>query len=446
MFDNLLNHGYNTIEKRVANGNIFSPEVVALEIKRDYYLQKLIAKKHNGLIKVITGMRRCGKSYLLFTLFKKYLLECGVNEDHIIEIPFDSFENKKYRDPEVLYPYVKEQLTDDQMYYILLDEVQLLDEFESVLNGFMRIPNVDVYVTGSNAKFLSKDIITEFRGRGDELRMNPLSFAEFMSVYEGNKYDGWKEYVFYGGLPPVVLLPTPEQKIELLKRLFDETYVNDIVGRHRIRNKDEFEELINILSSGIGSLTNPKKLADTFKTKKRIKISVNTIKSYLDYLCDAFIVSRATRYDIKGRKYIDTPQKYYFSDVGLRNARINFRQIEENHTMENILFNELMARGFNVDVGLVVTRDCDESGNRQQKQLEVDFVCNKGAKRYYVQSAFFIPDDEKMQQESNSLLRIDDTFKKIIVVKDTPAPWYTDDGILVISVYDFLLNADSLDM
>lgn len=446
MFDNLLNHGYNTIEKRVANGNIFSPGVVALEIKRDYYLQKLIAKKHNGLIKVITGMRRCGKSYLLFTLFKKYLLECGVNEDHIIEIPFDSFENKKYRDPEVLYPYVKEQLTDDQMYYILLDEVQLLDEFESVLNGFMRIPNVDVYVTGSNAKFLSKDIITEFRGRGDELRMNPLSFAEFMSVYEGNKYDGWKEYVLYGGLPPVVLLPTPEQKIELLKRLFDETYVNDIVGRHRIRNKDEFEELINILSSGIGSLTNPKKLADTFKTKKRIKISVNTIKSYLDYLCDAFIVSRATRYDIKGRKYIDTPQKYYFSDVGLRNARINFRQIEENHTMENILFNELMARGFNVDVGLVVTRDFDESGNRQQKQLEVDFVCNKGAKRYYVQSAFFIPDDEKMQQESNSLLRIDDTFKKIIVVKDTPAPWYTDDGILVISVYDFLLNADSLDM
>lgn len=427
-------------------GNIFSPEVVALEIKRDYYLQKLIAKKHNGLIKVITGMRRCGKSYLLFTLFKKHLLEGGVAEDHIVEIPFDSFENKKYRDPEVLYPYVKEKLVDDQKYYILLDEVQLLGEFESVLNGFMRIPNVDVYVTGSNAKFLSKDIITEFRGRGDELHMNPLSFSEFMSVYDGNKYDGWKEYVLYGGLPPVVLLPTPEQKIELLKRLFDETYVNDIVGRHKIRNKDEFEELINILSSGIGSLTNPKKLADTFKTKKRIKLSVNTIKSYLDYLCDAFVVTRATRYDIKGKKYIDTPQKYYFSDVGLRNARINFRQIEENHTMENILFNELIARDFNVDVGLVVTREYDGSGNRQQKQLEVDFVCNKGAKRYYVQSAFAIPDEAKMQQESNSLLRIDDTFKKIIVVKDTPAPWYTDDGILVISVYDFLLNADSLDM
>ncbi len=417
-----------------------------MDIKRDYYLQKLIAKKHNGLIKVITGMRRCGKSYLLFTLFKKHLLESGVAEDHIVEIPFDSFESKKYRDPEVLYPYVKEKLVDDQKYYILLDEVQLLGEFESVLNGFMRIPNVDVYVTGSNAKFLSKDIITEFRGRGDELHMNPLSFAEFMSVYDGNKYDGWNEYVLYGGLPPVVLLPTPEQKIELLKRLFDETYVNDIVGRHKIRNKDEFEELINILSSAVGSLTNPKKLADTFKAKKRIKLSVNTIKSYLDYLCDAFVVTRATRYDIKGKKYIDTPQKYYFSDVGLRNARINFRQIEENHTMENILFNELIARDFNVDVGLVVTREYDGSGNRQQKQLEVDFVCNKGAKRYYVQSAFAIPDEAKMQQESNSLLRIDDTFKKIIVIKDTPAPWYTDDGILVISVYDFLLNADSLDM
>ena len=417
-----------------------------MDIKRDYYLQKLIAKKHNGLIKVITGMRRCGKSYLLFTLFKKHLLESGVAEDHIVEIPFDSFESKKYRDPEVLYPYVKEKLVDDQKYYILLDEVQLLGEFESVLNGFMRIPNVDVYVTGSNAKFLSKDIITEFRGRGDELHMNPLSFAEFMSVYDGNKYDGWNEYMLYGGLPPVVLLPTPEQKIELLKRLFDETYVNDIVGRHKIRNKDEFEELINILSSAVGSLTNPKKLADTFKAKKRIKLSVNTIKSYLDYLCDAFVVTRATRYDIKGKKYIDTPQKYYFSDVGLRNARINFRQIEENHTMENILFNELIARDFNVDVGLVVTREYDSSGNRQQKQLEVDFVCNKGAKRYYVQSAFAIPDEAKMQQESNSLLRIDDTFKKIIVVKDTPAPWYTDDGILVISVYDFLLNADRVDM
>lgn len=417
-----------------------------MEIKRDYYLNKLIAKKHNGLIKVITGVRRCGKSYLLSTLFKNHLLDNGTPENHIIEIAFDSFENKKYRDPEILYPYVKDQLKEDGMYYILLDEVQLLGEFESVLNGFMRILNVDVYVTGSNAKFLSKDIITEFRGRGDELHMNPLSFAEFMSVYDGNKYDGWKEYVLYGGLPSVVLLPTPEQKIELLKRLFDETYINDIVGRHKIRNKDEFEELINILSSSIGSLTNPKKLVDTFKTKKRIKISANTVKNYLDYLCDAFIVSRATRYDIKGRKYIDTPQKYYFTDVGLRNARINFRQLEENHTMENIIFNELIARDFNVDVGLVSVWDSAGSEKAARKQLEVDFVCNKGSKRYYVQSAFAIPDESKMQQESNSLLRIDDTFKKIIVVKDNPAPYYTEDGILVINVYDFLLNADSLDL
>ena len=417
-----------------------------MEIKRDYYLNKLIAKKHNALIKVVTGIRRCRKSYLLFSLFKKHLLESGTNKSHIIEIAFDSFENKKFRDPEVLYPYIKEQLVDDKMYYILLDEVQLLGEFESVLNGLMRIDNVDVYVTGSNARFLSRDIITEFRGRGDELHIQPLSFAEFMSVYNGNKYDGWNEYVLYGGLPPVVLLPTSEQKIELLKNLFQETYINDIVGRHSIKNKAEFEELIDILSSGIGSLTNPKKLADTFKSKKNKTISQNTIKSYLDYLCDAFIVSRATRYDIKGRKYIDTPQKYYFSDIGLRNARINFRQIEETHTMENIIYNELVGRGYNVDVGIVTVSQADKSGNCVRKQLEVDFVCNKGSKRYYVQSAFAIPDSEKMKQESNSLLRIDDSFKKVIVVKDAPAPNYTEDGILVIGVYDFLLNENSLDM
>lgn len=417
-----------------------------MEIKRDYYLNKLIEKKHNGLIKVITGIRRCGKSYLLFTLFKNYLTESGVDSSHIIEIPFDSFENKKYRDPEILYPYVKEQIADDNMYYILLDEVQLLGEFESVLNGFMRMNNVDVYVTGSNARFLSKDIITEFRGRGDELHIQPLSFAEFMSVYDGNKYDGWNEYVLYGGLPPVVLLPTAEQKIELLKSLFQETYINDIVGRHSIKHKDEFEELINILASAIGSLTNPKKLIDTFKSKKNKVISSNTIKSYLDYLCDAYVVSRATRYDIKEKKYIDTPQKYYFSDVGIRNACINFRQLEENHTMENIIYNELIARSFNVDVGIITATQKDKDGKSVRKQLEVDFVCNKGSKRYYVQSAFSIPDREKLEQESNSLLRIDDSFKKIIVVKDLPAPTYTEDGILVISVYDFLLNSNSLDM
>lgn len=417
-----------------------------MEIKRDYYLNKLITKKHNGLIKVITGIRRCGKSYLLFTLFKNHLTESGVADDHIVEIPFDSFENKKYRDPEILYPYVKEQIADDGMYYILLDEVQLLGEFESVLNGFMRMKNVDVYVTGSNARFLSKDIITEFRGRGDELHIQPLSFAEFMSVYDGNKYDGWNEYVLYGSLPPVVLLRTAEQKIELLKSLFQETYINDIISRHSVKHRDEFEELINILASAIGSLTNPKKLTDTFKSKKNKVISSNTIKSYLDYLCDAYVVSRATRYDIKGKKYIDTPQKYYFSDVGIRNACINFRQLEENHTMENIIYNELIARNFNVDVGIITATGKDNDGKSVRKQLEVDFVCNKGSKRYYIQSAFSIPDREKMEQESNSLLRIDDSFKKIIVVKDLPAPTYTEDGILVISVYDFLLNSNSLDM
>lgn len=417
-----------------------------MEIKRDYYLNKLIAKKHNGLIKVITGIRRCGKSYLLFTLFRNHLTESGVADDHIIEIPFDSFENKKYRDPEILYPYVKEQIADDGMYYILLDEVQLLDEFESVLNGFMRMKNVDVYVTGSNARFLSKDIITEFRGRCDELHIQPLSFAEFMSVYDGNKYDGWNEYVLYGGLPPVVLLRTAEQKIELLKSLFQETYINDIISRHSVKHRDEFEKLINILASAIGSLTNPKRLTDTFKSKKNKVISSNTIKSYLDYLCDAYIVSRATRYDIKGKKYIDTPQKYYFSDVGIRNACINFRQLEENHTMENVIYNELIARNFNVDVGIITSTGKDNDGKFVRKQFEVDFVCNKGSKRYYIQSVFSIPDREKMEQESNSLLRIGDSFKKIIVVKDLPAPTYTEDGILVISVYDFLLNSNSLDM
>lgn len=417
-----------------------------MEIKRDYYLNKLISKQHNGLIKVITGIRRCGKSYLLFTLFKNYLIQNGADNEHIIEIAFDSFENKKYRTPEILYNFVKESIKDDKMYYILLDEVQLLEDFEAVLNSFMRIKNADVYVTGSNAKFLSKDIITEFRGRGDELHINPLSFSEFMSVYDGNKYDGWNEYVLYGGLPSITMLNTPEQKTEFLKNLFRETYINDIIGRHSIKNKEEFEELIDILSSGIGSLTNPKKLCDTFKSKKQKSISINTINNYLEYLCDSFIVNKAIRYDIKGRKYIDTPYKFYFTDIGLRNARINFRQIEENHTMENVIFNELIARDYNVDVGIVTANVRTESSGYVRKQYEVDFVCNKGTKRYYIQSAFYIPDEEKMQQESNSLLNINDSFKKIIIVKDCPAPYYTEDGILVISVYDFLLNKNSLDI
>ena len=417
-----------------------------MEIKRDRYLNLLISKKHNGLIKVITGMRRCGKSYLLFTLFKDYLLSEGIEKSHIIEIAFDAYENKQYRDPDVLYPYLKEQLKDDGMYYVLLDEVQLLGEFEAILNSLTRIKNVDVYVTGSNARFLSKDVITEFRGRGDEVHMYPLSFAEFMSVYPGTKQDGWNEYMLYGGLPLVLSFTTPDQKIAFLKSLFEETYISDIVGRHNIRNKAELEELLNILSSAIGSLTNPEKLAATFRSVKNKKISSNTIKKYIDYLCDSFLIDSAVRYDVKGKKYIDTPVKYYFTDMGLRNARLNFRQLEETHSMENIIFNELKIRGFNVDVGVIMHYDTNEKGNSIRKQLEIDFVCNKGSKRYYIQSAYAIPDQAKMEQEQRSLMLTGDFFKRIIITKDTPAPYYNENGVLIMSVYDFLLNENSLDI
>ena len=417
-----------------------------MEIKRDRYLNLLISKKHNGLIKVITGMRRCGKSYLLFTLFKDYLLSEGIEKSHIIEIAFDAYENKQYRDPDVLYPYLKEQIKDDGMYYVLLDEVQLLGEFEAILNSLTRMKNVDVYVTGSNARFLSKDVITEFRGRGDEVHMYPLSFAEFMSVYPGTKQDGWNEYMLYGGLPLVLSFTTPDQKIAFLKSLFEETYISDIVGRHNIRNKAELEELLNILSSAIGSLTNPEKLAATFRSVKNKKISSNTIKKYIDYLCDSFLIDSAVRYDVKGKKYIDTPVKYYFTDMGLRNARLNFRQLEETHSMENIIFNELKIRGFNVDVGVIIQYDTNEKGNSVRKQLEIDFVCNKGSKRYYIQSAYAIPDQAKMEQEQRSLMLTGDFFKRIIITKDTPAPYYNENGVLIMSVYDFLLNENSLDI
>lgn len=415
-----------------------------MEIKRNRYLNMLISKKHNGLIKVITGMRRCGKSYLLFTLFKEHLLSDGIDEDHIIEIAFDAFENKKYRDPDVLYPYLKEQIKDDAMYYVLLDEVQLLGEFESILNSLIRMKNVDVYVTGSNARFLSKDVITEFRGRGDEVHMYPLSFAEFMSVYPGTKQDGWNEYMLYGGIPLVLEFTTPDQKIAFLKSLFEETYISDIVGRHNIRNKAELEELLNILSSAIGSLTNPQKLSATFQTVKKKKISNSTIKRYIDYLCDSFLIDSAIRYDVKGKKYIDTPVKYYFTDMGLRNARLNFRQIEETHSMENIIFNELKMRGFNVDVGVIMQYETNEKGTNIRKQLEIDFVCNQGSKRYYIQSAYAIPDQAKMEQEQRSLMLTGDFFKRMIITKDTPAPYYNESGVLIMSVYDFLLNENSL--
>ena len=416
-----------------------------MEIKRDRYLNTLISKEHNGLIKVITGMHRCGKSYLLFTLFKEHLLSKGVEEDHIIEIAFDAFENKKYRAPEVLYSHLKEQMKDDAMYYVLLDEVQLLDEFESILNSLIRMKNVDVYVTGSNARFLSRDVITEFRGRGDEVHMYPLSFAEFMSVYQGTKQDGWNEYMLYGGIPLVLAFTTPDQKIAFLKSLFEETYISDIVGRHNIRNKAELEELLNILSSAIGSLTNPEKLSATFQTVKKKKMSNVTIKRYIDYLCDSFLIDSAIRYDVKGKKYIDTPVKYYFTDTGLRNARLNFRQMEETHIMENMIFNELKMRGFHVDVGVIVQYDTNDKGNSIRKQLEIDFVCNQGSKRYYIQSAYAIPDQAKMEQEQRSLMLTGDCFKRMIITKDTPAPYYNESGVLMMSVYDFLLNDNSLE-
>ena len=417
-----------------------------MEIKRDRYLNLLISKKHNGLIKVITGMRRCGKSYLLFNLFKDYLISEGIEESHIIEIAFDAYENKQFRDPDVLYPYLKEQIKDDDMYYVLLDEVQLLGEFEAILNSLTRMKNVDVYVTGSNARFLSKDVITEFRGRGDEVHMYPLSFAEFMSVYPGTKQDGWNEYMLYGGLPLVLSFATPDQKIAFLKSLFEETYISDIVGRHNIRNKAELEELLNILSSAIGSLTNPEKLSATFRSVKNKKISSATIRKYIDYLCDSFLIDSAVRYDVKGKKHIDTPVKYYFTDMGLRNARLNFRQLEETHSMENIIFNELKIRGFNVDVGVIIQYDTNEKGNSIRKQLEIDFVCNKGSKRYYIQSAYAIPDQAKMEQEQRSLMLTGDFFKRIIITKDTPAPHYNENGVLIMSVYDFLLDENSLDI
>ncbi len=416
-----------------------------MEIKRNIYLNKLISKKNNGLIKVVTGIRRCGKSYLLFTLFKDYLLSEGTDQQHIIEIAFDSFENRRFRNPDVLFPYLREQIRDDAMYYVLLDEVQLLDEFEAVLNSLIRMKNVDVYVTGSNARFLSKDVITEFRGRGDEVHMHPLSFAEFMSVYPGTKEDGWREYTVYGGLPLVLNFKTPEEKISFLKSLFEETYISDIVGRHKVRNRAELEELLNILSSAIGSLTNPSKLSATFKSMKQKSISQNTIKTYIDYLLDSYLIDSAIRYDIKGKKYIDTPVKYYFTDMGLRNARLNFRQLEETHTMENVIFNELKIRGFNVDVGVIPINGSNQSGKGVRKQLEIDFVCNKGSKRYYIQSAYAIPDQAKMEQEQRSLMLTGDAFKKIIITKDAPTPHYNEDGVLVMNIYDFLLDENSLE-
>jgi len=417
-----------------------------MEIRRDIYLNKLINRMHNGMIKVVTGIRRSGKSYLLFNIFKNYLLSEQVNEDHILSIELDRFENKKYRDPYEILEYIKSRITDENDYYIFLDEVQLLNEFEEVLNSLLHIKNVDVYVTGSNSKFLSKDIITEFRGRGDEVHVYPLSFREYMTVFDGDKYEGWSSYVRFGGLPLTVAMNTDEQRIEYLTRLFEETYIKDIAERNHIEKKQELNDLINVLASGIGSLTNPSKIAATFNSVIQSDISLNTVRSYIEHLKDAFIIAEANRYDVKGRKYIGTPLKYYFEDVGLRNARLGFRQVEETHLMENIIYNELRIRGFSVDVGVVMKRNRTEAGVQEKKQLEIDFIANQGSRRYYIQSAFGIPNEEKREQEKVSLINVGDSFKKIIIVKDVVKPWHDEDGILTISLYDFLLDEKSLEL
>ena len=412
------------------------------EIKRDIYLNKLISRKENGLIKIITGIRRCGKSYLLDPLFKNYLLESGIKEDHIIKLELDREENKKYRDSHELNEYIKSQIIDKNMYYILLDEIQMVEDFESVLNGFLYERNLDVYVTGSNSKFLSTDIITEFRGRGDEIKVFPLSFFEFVEAFKGDKQDAWNEYVLYGGLPLILSKKNDEEKSKYLKDLFDQTYVKDIIERNNIQRVDVIDSIINMLASSVGSLTNPQKIFNTFISNGEKEISLNTVNSYIKYIEDSFIVNKSDRYDVKGKKYIQTPQKYYFSDIGLRNARLNFRQQEENHIMENIIYNELIIRGYNVDLGVVEIRD--EFKNR--KQLEVDFVCNLGQKRYYVQSALNLDTREKTIQEERPFMNINDNFKKIIVVKDNIKHWITEEGILVVGIQEFLLDKNSLDL
>lgn len=409
-------------------------------IERKNYIRQLLNSRHNGLVKIITGIRRCGKSFLLFKLFRRQLEAEGVDNDHIIQMAFDDFGNKEYRNPDRFYQYVKSLVKDGRMYYVLLDEVQMLDEFEDVLNGLLHINNVDVYVTGSNAKFLSKDIITEFRGRGYQIHVSPLSFSEFMSAYPGSKEEGWTEYVQYGGLPPVVLQPTEEDKIKLLKDLWQETYLIDILNRNRIRNNAELEELLCMLASGIGGLVNPQKLSNTFKTNKNVAIGPATLKSYIEYCSDAFLIEEANRYDVKGRKYIGTPMKYYFTDLGLRNALLNFRQIEKTHLMENAVYCELRRQGFNVDVGVVVVNGKDNDGVSYRKQLEVDFVCNKGSRRCYIQSALALPTPEKMEQETYSLRRIDDGFERIVIVGDNLISNHDDNGILFMSIYDFMTN------
>ncbi len=427
------------------------------EIKRDLYLNKLINKQWNGMVKIITGIRRCGKSYLLFELFRKYLLDSGVANNHIIALSLDDDENKKYRNPANLSKYLKSKIkNDDDKFYILLDEAQLaitkneyqnnnMIELYGILNSLLKHKNVDIYITGSNSKFLSSDILTEFRGRGDEVRVHPLSFLEFMSVYPNDSYAGYRDYSLYGGLPYVASIENSDDKITYLNNLFKNTYLKDIIERHNLKGDIVMDTLVDILSSNTATLTNPTKLANSFVSNS-IKTNANTISTYIDYLIDAFIISKTQRYDIKGKKYIGSPFKYYFEDIGLRNARLNFRQIEPTHAMENILYNELIIRGFNVDVGVVEKYTKNSKGQNTKVILEVDFVCNKGSQRYYIQSAFSIPDINKMSQEQESFNRIDDSFKKVIVVQDNVAPWHNEKGYLIINILDFLLNPNSLEL
>ena len=417
-----------------------------MEIKRDLYLERLIRREKNGLVKIVTGVRRCGKSYLLLKLFHHYLLDKGVREDHIIEVALDDRSNKELRDPDNMLYYVKERIVDRDTYYIILDEVQLLAEFEDVLNSFLHIPNADVYVTGSNSKFLSSDLVTEFRGRGDEIRIYPLSFREYCSVYQGSTDEAWDDYVTYGGLPLILSRETAEEKAEHLISLFKKVYLSDIVDRNKVRNREELDELVDVLASAVGSLTSPLKLANTFKTVKKKTISDKTLKKYMDYLTDAFLVSKAVRYDIKGRKYIGSPAKFYFEDVGLRNARLNFRQMEENHIMENIIYNELRIRGYHVDVGLVEQYGKSSENKTTKKQLEVDFVVTRGSEKYYIQSAFVMNSQDKQEQEERPLNAIGDSFKKIIVVRDNIRVRRNDMGIVTVGIRNFLLDGNSLNL
>ena len=413
-----------------------------MNIERPIYLQRLIDRRHNGMIKIITGLRRSGKSYLLFTLFCQYLKEQGIDDTQIIKLDLENIYNERYRKPLPLLEYIGQRVTDTREYFILIDEIQLLDRFEEVLNTLLKNPQLDVYVTGSNARFLSKDVVTTFRGRGDELRIHPLSFSEYMSVKPDAPFleTHLNEYVLLGGLPQTVTMPTEQQKKSYLQQLFSNTYLIDIKERYSIRNDDDLEELIDVMASSIGSLTNPQKIANTFRSEKRSTITRDTVKTYLDYMQDAFLIERAVRYDIKGRKYIDTPAKYYFEDLGLRNVRLNFRQTEHTHLMENLIYNELRMRGYSVDVGQVTQNTKNENGISERKQLEVDFVCNRGQDRIYIQSAYALPSEEKTEQELRSLKQIKDSFQKVVIVGGMQPTFRNDDGILILNIFDFLLK------